>query len=105
MVVIDIDMPKDCSYCPFKKNYRTNDYGCHCECEWDDEYRTINLLEYSKPKWCPLKEAPSIEDIKVEIRTMFAEYGDGTGVMQMRNQTLNEVLKVIDKHISGKENE
>lgn len=56
MIMIDIDMPKDCWQCPFKRNYRTNDYGSHCECEWDDEYRTINLLEHSKPSWCPLKE-------------------------------------------------
>ena len=45
-----------------------------------------------------------IEDIKEEIHSMFTEYGDGTGVMQMRNQTLNEVLKVINNHISRKEN-
>ena len=91
MIQIDMEMPKDCGNCPFKKNYRTNDYGCHCECEWDDEYRTINLLEHSKPKWCPLKEAPNLEDIKSEILSL---KGD--------NFPNSYYVKIIDKHISGK---
>lgn len=55
-VILNIPMPSSCDDCPFKKNYHTNDYGSHCNCQFDDEYRTIDLLLHKKPDLCPLKE-------------------------------------------------
>lgn len=44
-----------------------------------------------------------IEDIKAEIKSLYAYYGDGSGWEESRNITLNEVMRIIDEHTSGKE--
>ena len=100
MIQIDMEMPNSCYDCPFKKNYRNNDFGIHCECELDDDYRTINILEHSKPQWCPLKEVPDksvLEDIKDEIENQLfvgrilnsKDFDDG----------LKWCLDIIDKYM------
>lgn len=44
-----------------------------------------------------------IEEIKEEIQSLYSEYGDGSGWEESRNITLNEVMRIVDSHISGKE--
>lgn len=62
VIISNMDFPTECLECSFTKNYRTNDYGSHCECELDDEYRVIDLLLHNKPDWCPLKSTVGFLD-------------------------------------------
>lgn len=50
MILIDMQMPDDCSLCRFKQSL--SDYDTVC-CA-DEENRDCNF--YERPDWCPLQE-------------------------------------------------
>ena len=58
----------------------------------------VSLADYVKKNYVPMSV---IEDIKTEI----AEYKDDKVIHAERNEMIDIVLQIIDKHISGKENE
>lgn len=53
VIKLDIDMPKECHECPFqlkfKDDQQDNWYSRRCVIE-------KRIIEYPRPKWCPLKE-------------------------------------------------
>ena len=78
MIVIDMDMPKNCMSCPIKciKFYPNDDKSC-----------------------CPIK--CDIEDIDREIRKSRREPVDDE-LDESVNYGLNKALEIIVKHIGGK---
>ena len=90
MIVIDMDMPKSCEKCEF--------FDGEDMCYIDGTY-ALNPSRISvRPSWCPIK--CDIEDIKAEI----TEYKDDKVIHAERNEMIDIVLNIIDKHI-GKEKE
>ena len=90
MIVIDMDMPKSCEKCEF--------FDGEDMCYIDGTY-ALNPSRISvRPSWCPIK--CDIEDIKPEI----TEYKDDKVIHAERNEMIDIVLNIIDKHI-GKEKE
>lgn len=78
----------------------------------DDIYRKIHMGKSIDPYYLgnaikngvilldeKKKYLPIIEDIKADIRTLYPQYGDGSGWCETRSITLNEVMKMIDNHI------
>lgn len=52
MIMIDMEMPKECHECPMQKQFKDG--------KVDDFYMrrcviTGKVIEYPKPEWCPLK--------------------------------------------------
>ena len=45
-----------------------------------------------------------IENIKAEIKLLYPKYGDGNGWEESKQVTLNEVMKIIKKHIEKENN-
>ena len=68
MIILDMDMPKECQDCQIHINEVNDDYGWRCNCNLDEKSRDINLLLHEKPSWCPIK--CYIEDIKAEIKAI-----------------------------------
>lgn len=66
---------------------------CGLECMYEDETR--DALQMA------IRAMSVIEDIKSEI----AEYKDDKIIHAERNDMIDTVLEIIDRHISGKENE
>ena len=91
MIVIDMDMPKCCGTC--------NMSGTGACREW------TNLKGYDigqkRADTCPIK--CDIEDIKAEITEIRDSWE--TDCYHDEADALDKALKIIDKHISGKENE
>ena len=89
-------MPKSCEECsalhrPYGKGMST---FCHFNAnQWIKAEDTIKRADF-----CPIK--CDIEDIKAEI----AEYKDDKVIHAERNEMIDIVLDLIDKHI-GKESE
>lgn len=122
MIAIDMEMPKSCSVCPMRDTCKVSD-------EWDEfDYYYDGRLE-----GCPLKEVNEnkiiddhyikgyynaertaawrfkkvLEDIKAEIENeayhedCYGEFYDSSSMVV----NLEDVFKVIDNHISGKDKE
>ena len=90
MVILDIDMPKSCFGCSTKVN--PEERRCNIDGHIFEE--TFSVCTSRRDKDCPIK--CDIEDIKAEIEA--SRYG-------LVNDGLDLALKIIDKHISGKEND
>lgn len=59
--ILIIDTPDSCMgcnflYCDMEENLET--------CQAKDESKKVNLNEYEKPDWCPLKNLPEKKEIK-----------------------------------------
>ena len=81
MIVIDMDMPKDCGKC--KLLMQCKDYY---------------YIENKLPDTCPIK--CDIEDIKAEIEEM--KYGHCCNTeMMASNFAYDNTLEIIDKHTKG----
>ena len=94
MIVIDMDMPKSCCECPMchpKGKDEPWNYACF------QEMMDINLDEWDEKRHpnCPIK--CDIEDIKAEIE----EYKDDKVIHAERNEMIDIVLEIIDKHTKG----
>ena len=86
MIVIDMDMPKDCGKCKLLMQCKGYYY-----------------IENKLPDTCPIK--CDIEDIKQEIANLTITQGGEDYVRKMAElySLKRMVLEIIDKHISGKE--
>ena len=97
MIVIDIDMPKNCTECPLFDD----GYGTGIRCCMVGSNGCVNRVDYDtsiKPKWCPIK--CDIDDIKTEIEKTLQEpqyLHDGEDWMDR----LIMADRIIDKHISA----
>ena len=78
MIVIDMDMPKNCTDCPCLNS----EYG-YCQVD----YKRMDRFNATKPKNCPIK--CDIEQIRAEIEQ--SRYG-------LVNDGLDLALKIIDKY-------
>ena len=85
MIVIDMDMPTKCMNCQLLGGDRM-----YCQV-----YPRKDLVANSKPDWCPIK--CDIEDIKAEI----SNYKDDKIIHTERNEMIDIMLEIIDKHIGG----
>ena len=88
MIVIDMDMPNCCGDCYVGF---TKQIGCDKHIGFEN-YDTVRHPD------CPIK--CDIEDIKTEI----AEYKDDKVIHAERNEMIDIVLEIIDRHC-GKEQE
>ena len=64
MILIDMEMPRECHECPMQKQFKDSDDG-----KIDDFYMrrcviTGRIIEYPKPEWCPLKPLTLCENCK-----------------------------------------
>lgn len=94
MIILSTDMPKKCMDCQLLGH---DEMYCTLYPRKDLDVITVAT---SKPDWCPIK--CDIDDIKAEIRAKAKErefYMDSG----FPYEGLYEALKIIDKHISGKE--
>ena len=64
MIQIDVDMPKNCEYCPLVRHYQNGNVWCNGK----------NLLMYNttrtppmatRPGWCPLIDVPEMNVGKI----------------------------------------
>ena len=86
MIVIDTDMPTKCMNCQLLGRDMI-----YCQVYPRKDLNVMGVAS-GRPEWCPIK--CDIEDIKAEIEA--SRYG-------LVNDGLDLALKIIDKHISGKE--
>ena len=89
MIVIDMDMPKDCGKCKLLMQ-------CKGYC----------YIENKLPNTCPIK--CDIEQIRDEIEEGLTDYIIGewdTSTAKKMFNVMDKALEIIDKHISGKEKE
>lgn len=88
MVAIDMEMPKTCYECLLSQN-------CFGTLICDVTKKRANKHN------CPLKEVNNnsvLEDIKAEIKEM------SFGIQSEAWEVQEKIVKLIDNHISGKEN-
>ena len=97
MIVIDMDMPKDCRECPLrtKGNMSPLNY-----CMALLGRRLVNDIYNSKAHFCPIK--CDIEDIKAEIEDYFAVeyeyYKDISPYKSLIFEIGHKVIDIIDRH-------
>ena len=101
MMVIDMDMPNNCAECPIHTDALSKVY-----CEITHKCVGNAVACYERMKKCPIK--CDIEDIKVEIqgrtqRYTLARERCGMGQVDWSDYLIkaDDVIKIIDKHISG----
>lgn len=96
MIVIDMDKPKNCFDCDYSL---TDAHGAYCALADNEIKEGLDIYEgtNNRSTICPIK--CDIEDIKQEI----AEYKDDKVIHAERNEMIDIVLEIIDKHI-GKNN-
>lgn len=99
MIVIDMDMPKNCFDCEFSL---IDANGSYCAVA-DDEIREgldVYIDTNNRSDICPIK--CDIEDIKGEIQVIRDMY-EGCEYIgdKARRDELWHVLEVIDKHTKG----
>ena len=87
MIVIDMDMPKSCDECVF--------FDGEDMCYADGTFALSQSAFENRPTWCPIK--CDIEDIKADI----SEYKDDKIIHAERNEMIDIVLQIIDKHTKG----
>ena len=80
MIVIDMDMPKNCTDCPCLNS----EYG-YCQVD----YKRMDRFNATKPKNCPIK--CDIKQIRAEIDSYCSDNRD-------RNDGLYIAMRIIDKH-------
>ena len=88
MIVIDMDMPKNCTDCPCLNS----EYG-YCQVD----YKRMDRFNATKPKNCPIK--CDIEQIRAEIKTLKIRGTDDVSITN--NFAIDKVLQIIDKHMKG----
>ena len=93
MIILDMDMPKSCTECPMFDN--THDYPT-CYIEWKSSDYDFPVYD-KRMSFCPIK--CDIEDIKAEI----SEYKDDKVIHAERNEMIDIMLDIINKHIGVRE--
>ena len=111
MIVIDMDMPKNCTDCPCLNS----EYG-YCQVD----YKRMDRFNATKPKNCPIKcdieqissarynngfydgkkaMEEKIEQIRAEIKTLKIRGTDDVSITN--NFAIDKVLQIIDKQMKG----
>lgn len=97
MIVIDMDMPKSCEECRF--------FDGEDMCYADGTFALSQSAFENRPTWCPIK--CDIEDIKTDIEETIESYvcdkEENTMKAQGMLNAMRMMFEIIDKHISGKE--
>lgn len=88
MIVIDMDMPKNCNDCNLQDNC-----GMCLVC---GRFNIVDYESNERPQDCPIK--CDIEDIKAEIDSYCSDNRD-------RNDGLYIAMRIIDKHTKETESE
>ena len=101
MIVIDTDMPKNCTECPLYSSGLGVDF---CTLASHGCVDRVNYNPSIKPQWCPIK--CDIEDIKAgidrEIRDIEKNTTEfGNAPVRFFNKGIRASLKIIDKHMRG----
>lgn len=95
MIVIDMDMSKNCRECAF--------FDGEDMCYADGTFALSQSAFKNRPKWCPIK--CDIEDIKAEVKKAQEEVYDAPQDVYEPDYWMREgmdyVLKIIDKHMKG----
>lgn len=94
MIVIDMDIPKDCAECPIHVDAYNKVY-----CGITHKCAGMAVACYERMKECPIK--CNIEDIKQEILDKdLLKYERVGNIVDIR-KTRDYILGVIDKHTKG----
>ena len=97
MVLLDIEMPNSCDFCPARKGFKDGDYCQLIKSSkgyYGHKILTHNV-HYNRDKECPLR---SLDELKKLIHDkQFPKDIKDTEIIQKSwNEALNDVIKIID---------